>query len=701
MKQKDYYHCLDEPINKKFQLTGRLIFVRGWFFDSNGNPAKRVIVRVGNNTIECSSFLRRDVQETFKNELEVGSNSGFRGWIKVGKGLKKLEIFAEAEDGKIILIAKRFIYATKNVSSLNLEDVNNSEEALNYLKWVNKYDKIQEHDLEKIREKTKNLAYKPLISIVLPTYNTNPKFLRKVIDSVLAQIYENWELCVADDASTEPHMKKILTEYSKADKRIKVTFRKENGHISNASNSCLEMISGEYTTLLDHDDLLTTDALACVVHKINQFPDAQLIYTDEDKISTKDHRTNPYFKPDWNYDLLLSHNFVCHLATYRTETLKKTGGFRDECVGAQDWDLVFRYIELIDEKTIHHIPHVLYHWRISDTSTAQCIETKPYAINSGKKVLNDLLERNHINGEVIEGKWRGSLRIKYHYDNYPKVSIIIPTRNRVELLRMCLDSICKHTKSVEYEIIVIDNDSDDSETLEYFESIKSDNRFKILKVSGEFNFSKLNNLAVQEAANEYILFLNNDIEVKDYDWLREMLSQCMREGVGAVGARLMFPQGYVQHAGVVIGIGSVAGHIYKNFSAEDLGMQGRCCISQSYSAVTAACLLTKKSIFEEIGGFNETDLKVAFNDIDLCLRIKELGKRIIYTPYAELIHHESMSRGYEDTEEKIKRFRKEEEYMRNRWGDYIEHDPAYNPNLTLEHEDGRYARPRVKKFWQI
>jgi len=522
----------------------------------------------------------------------------------------------------------------------------------------------------------------------MPVYNTPEKFLRKAIESVINQIYPNWELCIADDASTHPHVKQVLKEYAEKYKNIKVVFRKKNGHICEASNSALSLVTGDYVGFLDHDDELAPHALYMVVEAINENPNVKIIYSDEDKIDEEGNRFEPHFKSDWNPDLLLSQNYIAHFLVIRRDIIRKIGGFRKGTEGSQDHDIVLRASLHCKESEIVHIPQILYHWREWKGSTAKNPKVKKYTEDTGIKVIKDFLIKKGIkNFEVAKGKFPNTYRVIYQISNPPLVSIIIPTKDQVNLLKKCIYSILNKTDYPNYEIIIVNHESMQEETYKFFKEISRlyDN-IKILWFSGEFNFSLINNFASHYAKGDLLLFLNNDTEVINPDWLREMVSHAIRPEIGCVGAKLYYPDGTIQHAGVILGLGGIAGHSHKHFSYKDPGYFRRLHLIQNLSAVTAACLMVKKDVFFEVGGF-DANLKVAFNDVDFCLKVREKGYRNLWTPYAELIHHESKSRGYEDTPEKQKRFRKEIEYMKKKWGDLLLRDPYYNPNLTLDRED--------------
>jgi glycosyltransferase involved in cell wall biosynthesis len=543
-----------------------------------------------------------------------------------------------------------------------------------------------------------------VISIVLPVYNPPEAWLAQSIDSVFAQAYSHWELCIADDASTAPHVRPLLERYAATDRRIKVAFRTENGHISAASNSALALATGDWVALLDHDDALAPHALYEVAAMLNARPETDLIYSDEDKIDRDGHRHSPYFKPEFLPDLFTGQNYISHLTVLRTALVRDLGGFRIGFEGSQDWDLALRYVERIKPERIRHIPKVLYHWRAVAGSTALLPDEKTYYVEAARKALGEHFARR---GEAVEllpvagGHWRVKHRLS---TPAPFVSLIVPTRNGVRLLRRCVDSILEKTTYPAYEIIIVDNGSDDPETLAYLRALEARAgaaRVRVLRDDSPFNYSALNNRAVRSARGPLVGLLNNDLEVINGDWLEEMASQAARPGIGCVGAMLYYPNNTIQHAGVVLGVGGVAAHAFRDLERGSEGRFNRARLVQNYSAVTAACLVIRQALYEEVGGLDETELAVAFNDIDFCLKVRAAGYRNLWTPFAELYHHESASRGADDTEEKRERFRRETETMLARWGEELAADPAYNPNLTLELTDFSLAAlPRSWKPWQ-
>jgi len=548
-----------------------------------------------------------------------------------------------------------------------------------YQIWLSN-NELTEDKLLEFQTEILQFSYKPKISIVMPVYNPGERWLRAAIDSVRNQVYSNWELCIVDDASTKRGVKKILESYGAKDPRIKVRYLKENRGISGASNEALTTASGDFVGFLDHDDELTRDALFEVVKVLNQNPDLDLIYSDEDKKDLNGRRVEPFFKPDWSPDLLLSMNYICHFTVVRKNLIDKVSGFRLGFEGCQDYDLLLRVSELTDR--ISHVHKPLYSWRKVPGSAAASVGAKPYARERAKRSLREALNRRGLKGEVVDG-FSGHYRVKYAIQGAPFVSIIIPTKDRVDLLKRCLESVESKTSYRNYEIIIVDNNSADESTLAYLGSLPH----RVLKFEEPFNFSRINNFGAKYAKGEHLLFLNNDTEVADDHWLDAMLEHSQRPEIGMVGALLLYPGGVashtsetIQHAGVILGVGGVAGHAFKYLPADRHYYFGVHKVIRNCIAVTGACAMIRRAVFNEVGGFDE-NLKVAFGDIDLCLRIREKGYRVVYTPYARLHHHECASRGKLHPSE-------DEAYMVNRWKDtFIEGDPYYNPNLTLLRED--------------
>ena len=556
-----------------------------------------------------------------------------------------------------------------------------------YQSWIQRNDTRTEDDFKRMQHEIGAFLHQPLVSILMPVYNVDSKWLILAIDSVRDQVYENWELCISDDASPNPDIRSVLEKYMQLDERIKVVFRERNGHISENSNSALALASGEWLALMDHDDVLPNHALYEVVKAIHKSPDAALIYSDEDKIDEKGRRFMPHFKSDFNLDLLYGQNYISHLGVYRTDIAKAIGGFRKGLEGSQDYDFLLRYLLKIDPSQIIHIPKVLYHWRAIEGSTALSSGEKSYTTEAGVKALQNYFAQLHADVSVGRGKADNLYRVQWNLTYEPLVSLIIPTKNGYEVTKQAIDSILNKTTYAHYEILLVDNNSDDPKALAYFDELSQHEKITVLRYPHPFNYSAINNFAVQHARGEVLGLINNDVEVIDGGWLTEMVSQAMRPDIGCVGAMLYYPNDTIQHAGVVIGINGVAAHSHKHYPKSHPGYFSRLFVAQDLLAVTAACLLLRKTTFDEVGGLNERDLTVAFNDVDLCLKVHKAGYRNLWTPYAELYHHESISRGREDNPEKIARFKREVDYMLNTWHTNTLFDPYYNPNLTIERED--------------
>ena len=546
-----------------------------------------------------------------------------------------------------------------------------------YQMWIVQNEPSKQ-ELERYRQESLSLQYRPKISIITPLRNTDEKWIKLAIESVLNQVYDNWELCIADDASTKPPVKKILRAYEKKDDRIKVKYHHEDLGISGASNEALSLASGEFIGLLDSNDELRPDALYEVAKSLNQDRSLDLIYSDEDEIDGEGHRREAFFKPDWSPDLLMSMNYISHFTVIRKDLVDSLGGFRREFEGSHEYDLFLR----VTEKTckINHISKPLYGQRRIRRSGAACIDSKLCTSLETRKALQESLTRRGINGDVVDGYY-GSYRVRYEIRSRPLVSIIIPTRDNLALLKTCVDSIESKTSYRNYEVIIVNHDSGNPEVDKYLKSLK----YNVVKYSGEFNFSKMNNLGVSKARGEHIIFLNNDTEVIEPGWLEAMLEHSQRPEVGMVGALLLYPPSHrlaskIQHAGVILGVEGVAHHAFRDCPAESPGYFRLPKVIRNCSAVTAACAMMKKALFEEIGGFDES-IPIAFGDLDLCLRLRKKGFLIIFTPYAVLYHKESASRGFHSPPE-------DETCALSRWLDTVsEGDPYYNRNLTFLRED--------------
>jgi len=569
-----------------------------------------------------------------------------------------------------------------------------------YQHWIARYDSLSESDLESMQAHVRTFAYQPLVSVVLPVYNTDPEFLRACLNSVLAQTYNNWELCIADDLSPESAPREIIEEYARKDARVRFVFRSEQGGIANCTNSALTLADGEFVALLDHDDVLASHALYMVVHELNQNADLDLIFSDEDKIDEHGKRFDPHFKSDFNYELLLGQNCISHLGVYRKSLLDELGGIRENFDGSQDHDLALRTVELSHAKRIAHIPHVLYHWRVFGESGSFSTDNLDRAVAAGVNAVQDHLGES--SGARVEPAGVGGyLRVRWPLpETPPEVTVIVPTRDNAELLGKCMDGLMTGTSYASLKVLVVDNGSRDEATLELLEQIAGNEDVRVLRYDEPFNYSAINNFAVEHASSEYLCLLNDDIQMIEPDWLSEMMSLAIRPQIGSVGARLLYADSTVQHGGVALGVMGVANHLHKHLDVTNPGNFGRLQLCQELSASTAACLVVKRSRYQQVGGLDEKNLTVAFNDIDFCLRLREAGYRNLWTPHATLFHMESASRGSDMDTDKFERFEKEVNYMQERWGELLLADPFYNPNLSLSDERMSLAEPpRSIKPW--
>ncbi|MDG0921336.1 glycosyltransferase family 2 protein [Enterococcus faecalis] len=688
--------------------TTNNLTITGWALDTITKESPTFTI---NNENQVSAYniqrvLREDVNQIYQTEpaIEAGFVVTLEG-IKQKKVLpfhfqssahvvtvdfplnKKYPVIPGTEDKvtRLWIKAKKgFKYMAKNGISHTIQraKIEKLRNQASYPNWLARNEVL---DIEAMTQEIATFHYQPKISIAMPVYNVEEKWLRLCIDSILNQVYTNWELCMADDASTDPNVKNILTEYQQLDERIRVVFREQNGHISEATNSALAIATGEFVALLDNDDELAINAFYEVVKVLNENPELDLIYSDEDKIDMDGNRSDPAFKPDWSPDLLLGTNYISHLGVYRRSILEEIGGFRKGYEGSQDYDLVLRFTEKTTKERITHIPKVLYYWRMLPTSTAVDQGSKGYAFEAGLRAVQDALVRRGINGHATHGAANGLYDVYYDIESEKLVSIIIPTKNGYKDVQRCVSSIIEKTTYQNYEIIMADNGSTDPKMHELYAEFEQQlpGRFFVESIDIPFNFSTINNRAAKKAHGEYLLFLNNDTEVITENWLTLMVSFAQQERIGCVGAKLLYPNNTVQHAGVILGLGGVAGHGHYGYPHGDLGYFGRLAINVNYSAVTAACLLMKKADFDAVGGFEEA-FTVAFNDVDLCLEVQALGRDNVWLHEAELYHFESQTRGYDDKGKKKKRFEQEKVMMEEKWGPLIENDPFYNPNLTRD-----------------
>jgi len=571
-----------------------------------------------------------------------------------------------------------------------------------YKRWLQQFEPPYSASAPAARAYVASLPRKPTISVVMACYDSNIDWLRDAVDSVRQQTYDAWELCVVDDGSSNADVWSTLESVALIDSRIKAKRCHSNGGISAATNEALKLATGEWIAFMDHDDLLSFDALALLADTAVRTESARIIYTDEDKIDENGRRYEPYFKSSWNRELFYSQNMLNHLTAVHRDVIKAAGPLRSEYDGSQDYDLLLRCIEQVAEDAIVHIPFVCYHWRFATQRVNYSQAFGQQTFDNSLKALNSHFERTgqpataeQAQPEVFYARPRWRLEPK------PLVSLIIPTRDRLKLLEPAIRSIRDLTSYPNYEILIADNDSREKETLDYFTQLKRASLARIIPAPGEFNFSRINNIAAREAKGSVIGLINNDIEVINGDWLDEMVSHFARPDVGMVGAKLYYTDGRIQHAGVVTGIGGVAGHVYKYFPGDAPGPFSQLILPRETTGVTAACLLIRKTLYDQVGGLDEANLTVAFNDVDLSLKVRRGGSKIVWTPNARLTHHESVSRGVDTAPEKQRRFQREVQYMISTWGsDFLNSDPYYSPNLTLDGEDASRAwPPRTRRPW--
>lgn len=660
----DFFKAVKEApsIVKEFEDKGNLIFHK--------YESKFYLQEYYKKTIEAEQ-LKESIIEKDKRIYKIG-NPIRRGKINFLNFINKIQKkeYLNKKLNKILLKKERDLG-----KKLNLD----TKTTAKY-----RYKEISKERRDEIVEEIKTFNYKPLISLIMPVFNMNSLVLDKAIESVKNQLYANWELCIVDDASTNKETIDYLSNIK--DDKIKIKFLSQNLNISGASNQALDLAVGEYIGFLDHDDTLTIDALYEVVNSLNTYK-FDLVYSDEDKVTINEDYITPFYKPDFSPDLFLSQNYICHFTVINKTIIDQIGGFRVGFEGAQDYDLFLRAIEKAN--SIHHIPKILYHWRMIPGSTAQNFSEKSYADVAAMKALNEAALRQNIKADVHPGSIPGTYFFQRKILSNPLVSIIIPFKDKPELITKCINSIINKSTYKNFEIIGVSNNSIEPSTYKALDELTSlDERIKFINYNIAFNYSKINNYAVTFAKGEHIIFLNNDIEIISQDWIEKLLEHSQRKEVGAVGGKLYYPNNLIQHAGVILGINGVAGHSHKYFKREDAGYFNRLAVIQNIAAVTGACLMVKRSLHEKLGGFDEENLPIAFNDVDFCLRLLEKGYFNVFTPYCEAYHYESISRGYEDSPEKVKRFQKEAKYLQIRHSMILsEGDPFYNINLTTSKEN--------------
>lgn len=651
--------------------------------------------------VEIRRNYRRDVLAVFP-EVETEYTAGFKIIAPLPKesavrlvmrcGKQEAEyvttrksVLSDEKEPNMLVKAMRYFKRNGFLATIDRAKVKLTKKDTQnaYFYWRKKYE-IKPEEIE--AQRAEHFFYEPQFSIVIPLFNTRPKFLKEMIDSIRNQTYPNWELCLADGTGEKSPLIPILKEYAAKDSRIRYEVLKENKGISENTNAAIRMAKGDFIVLADHDDIVPANALYECAKALNEDTSIDVIYSDEDKVDMNGKKYfEPHFKSDFNIDLLCSMNYICHLFVVKKELMEQVGMLRSEFDGAQDHDFILRCCE--KAKNIHHIPKILYHWRCHIDSTAANPESKMYAFEAGKKAVAEHYKRIGVPAVVEHGQFYGMYRTKYQWKEQPLISILIPNKDHIEDLQKCMNSIEEKSTYKNYEFIIIENNSTGPETFDYYKEIEKKENVTVLYYKDEFNYSKINNFGVEHANGEYLLLLNNDTEIINPDCLAEMLGYCMREDVGIVGARLYYEDDTIQHAGVVLGFGGIAGHTFIGSSRYDNGYFSRIICAQDYSAVTAACMMTKKSLYQEVGGLTE-EFRVAFNDIDYCMKVRETGKLVVYNPAAELYHYESKSRGLEDTPEKVERFNSEVARFIERWNKQLQAgDPYYNPNLSLDKAD--------------
>ncbi len=554
-----------------------------------------------------------------------------------------------------------------------------------------RFQSTNEPRLEDIRDSVEahieKFSRKSVFSILMPTWNTPVDVLERAIGSVSMQVYPHWELCIADDASTDIATKACLQKWAEQEPRIHLQLLSSNCGISEATNQALHFAGGDFVCFLDHDDELSPLALYHFAAEIDRRPELELIYSDEDKIDAKGRRVEPHFKTAWNPELLHGQNYITHLAAYRTQTVRDLGGLRQSTDGSQDHDLALRFEAQSDGQKVRHVPVVLYHWRSLAGSTARTRDAKVYAHSAGEQALRDRFSIEP-GTKVRSGELALTYRVDYALPEVaPRASIIIPTRDGYVHASRCIDSILSKTVYPDFEILLVNNQSRDAQTLRWLEHVNQNDTVRVIDFDAPFNYSAINNFAAEKARGSVLVLLNDDTEIISPDWLREMVSLAVRPDIGAVGAKLYYPEGSIQHAGVALGIGGVAGHTHWRFPKDDPGYLGRLKVRQAVSAVTGACLAVERQKFDAVGGLDAANLTIAFNDVDLCLKLSHQGWRNVWTPFAELYHFESISRGAEDTPEKVMRFNQEADWMKTRWGEKLNHDPYYHRCFSRTAQD--------------
>lgn len=695
-------HHLDSNLEME-RFEENQFILTGWSA-AGEETACKVIVDGTEVSTEVHWKYRKDVVDVIP-ELSSDAKCGFEIYVPDKGGRKlTLELSADGRESTYVAALDKIRhgengqdtanifqktlrywknYGLKNTIKKVCQKLSGQRDYGNYEDFLKKYG-VKEEELARQRQEV--FENGPCFSIAVPLYQTKEKYLREMIESVQAQTYTNWELCLADGSGREHSLQPVVGEYIAKDKRIKYCLLDSNEGIAGNTNEALKMADGDFVVLTDHDDLLSPEALYQCAKAVQKEPQTDVIYSDEDKVDMSGKKFfEPHFKSDYNIDLLCTMNYICHLFVVRKDVMERAGLFESCYDGAQDHDFILRCTEKAEH--IVHIPKVLYHWRCHAQSTSENPESKLYAFENGCKAVKAHYDRIGIPAEVEQGPFYGMYRTHYLWKEQPLVSILIPNKDHVADLKKCMDSIEEKSTYRNFEFIIVENNSTEEETFAYYKEIEKRDNVRVLYYKEDFNYSRINNFGAKEANGEYVLLLNNDTEMIEPDSIKEMLDVCMRPDVGIVGAKLIFEDNTIQHAGVIIGFGGVAGHAFIGQDRDDNGYFSRIISVQDLSAVTAACLMVRRSVFDEVEGLNE-EFKVAFNDIDFCLKVRKAGYLVVYNPYAQFYHYESKSRGQEDSADKVARFQQEIGLFGERWGELLEHgDPYYNPNLTLDKAD--------------
>ncbi len=659
----------DEPTPDDANPRSGKITVRGWTLAEGGVDNVQIQV-AGLPFMETQPNIPRPDVQKLHPDLDKSGRAGF---------LLRFDSHVLANGRHRILLRAlvRGEVVRETITFVNID--HHSGFVSDYDRWIREFERP---DTQLIDVKISSFSQRPLISLVMPVYNTKPEELAAAIESVLSQSYQRWELCICDDCSPQAAVREVLQTYAARDPRIQVHYASEQGGISRASNLAWALASGDYIALLDHDDTLAPHALAFVCEAINQHPETDLFYSDEDKIDASGVRFDPFFKPDWSPDLLLSENYLCHLVVLRRDLADAIGKFNPVLDGSQDYDLVLRASERA--ANIRHIPKVLYHWRAGEASTASGMENKSYVIETARLALEEHFARVRAGNKVEPGIVLGRWRIRYPVEPGTRVSIIIASGGKVDILRANIESIFAKTNYPDYEVVIADNSKSSliEKLVQQQQSGRSNLRYIDMR-NQPFNFSAINNAAARQCESPLLLFLNDDTSVVDPNWLEAMVELAARPEVGAVGAKLLYPNGAIQHAGVVMGLYDNCGHAFRGLNGTVGHYFSFSEVIRNVSAVTGACLMARAEVFWQAGGFDETEFAVAFNDVDLCLKLGSFGYRVLYTPHAVLYHHESLSKTPKD----LTPHPAEVAAMKYKWGKIIACDPYYSPNLTRLQED--------------